>query len=95
MIIHNIDSAFIIRAATVHKSQGTTLTRAELMMSNAFDFGQTYVALSRVKSLDGLWLTKPLVKESIKANPKVLQFYGYNVGKGQVFTFKSSRPKNT
>ncbi len=67
-----------VRATTVHKSQGTTLSRAEIMMNNAFDFGQTYVALSRVQSLDGLWLTKPLLPSAIKAHPIVLKFYGYS-----------------
>jgi len=33
---------------TVHKGQGTTLTRAELRIDNAFSFGQVYVALSRL-----------------------------------------------
>ena len=60
---------------TVHKSQGSTLTRAELMVANAFDYGQTYVALSRVKSLEGLWLTKLLTKASIMAHPTVLEYY--------------------
>jgi ATP-dependent DNA helicase PIF1 len=62
---------------TVHKSQGATLSRAELMVSNAFDYGQAYVALSRVTNLEGLWLTQPLTKQSVLVHPAVLKFYGY------------------
>ena len=47
------------------------------MMDKAFDYGQTYVALSRVRSLDGLWLSKPIQSRAVKAHPTVLKFYGY------------------
>ncbi|CAB9530349.1 helicase PIF1 [Seminavis robusta] len=64
-------------ALTVHKSQGTTLSRAMLDISAAFEFGQCYVALSRVQSLEGLWLVKPARLHNIKVSPQVLDFY-YN-----------------
>jgi ATP-dependent DNA helicase PIF1 len=65
-------------AATIHKSQGSTLSCAELMLGNTFDYGQAYVALSRVKDFDGLWLSEPMQSRSVKASPIVLDFYGYS-----------------
>jgi len=63
-------------ALTVHKSQGMSLSRAELMLSDAFDFGQVYVALSRVTSLVGLWIRGAAVTQAVvKAHPEVLAFY--------------------
>ena len=62
-------------AVTIHKSQGATLERAEIDVgSRVFACGQTYVALSRVKSLDGLYL-KGFDYNKIKVNEKVVEFY--------------------
>ena len=52
------------------------LSRAELMLSDCWECGQAYVALSRVTSLAGLWLRGPPLPENcIKANSKVKTFY--------------------
>lgn len=62
-------------AVTIHKIQGTTLDCAEIDIgNNVFTHGQSYVALSRLKSLDGLYL-KHLSKEKITVHPKVKEFY--------------------
>lgn len=62
-------------AMTIHKIQGATLSMAEMDIGNGiFECGQTYVALSRVKSLDGLYLTS-FDPSKIRINPKVKEFY--------------------
>ena len=62
-------------AITIHKIQGATLSMAEVDIgSSIFECGQTYVALSRVKSLDGLYLSK-FDPKKIKVNDKVRSFY--------------------
>lgn len=62
-------------ALTIHKSQGATLDSAEIDVgSGIFECGQTYVALSRVKSLEGLYLTS-FDANRIKINRKVKDYY--------------------
>jgi ATP-dependent DNA helicase PIF1 len=62
-------------ALTIHKSQGATLDVAEIDVgSGIFECGQTYVALSRVKSLDGLYLTS-FDASRIKIAKKVQDYY--------------------
>jgi len=62
-------------AITIHKSQGITLEYANINIgSNIFECGQSYVALSRVKSLEGLFI-QGLDFSKIKSNPKVIKFY--------------------
>ena len=61
----------------MHKCQGSTVSRAVLKIDNTFENGQAYVALSRVASLEGLWLTSALTARSIKADPTALDYYEY------------------
>jgi ATP-dependent DNA helicase PIF1 len=61
-------------ATTVHKSQGATIDYAEINMNGIFEYGQAYVALSRVKSLSGLSI-KNFNPDVIKSHPKVIEFY--------------------
>lgn len=64
-------------ATTIHKAQGMTFDSAYVDMGEkgAFSIGQTYVALSRVRTIEGLWLKKPLKKTDILSNPAVEKFY--------------------
>lgn len=62
-------------AMTIHKMQGATLDMAEMDIGKSiFEYGQTYVALSRIKTLEGLYLTA-FNPEKIKTDPKVVEFY--------------------
>ena len=57
-----------------HNSQGTTLDYAEVSLGNLFEYGQGYVALGRVKSLEGLKILD-IDLEGLRAHPKALAFY--------------------
>jgi ATP-dependent DNA helicase PIF1 len=62
-------------AITIHKAQGVSLDMAQIDAgSNIFECGQTYVALSRIKSLEGLYLTA-FNPQKIKVNKKVQEYY--------------------
>ena len=63
-------------AATIHKTQGATLDSVFVDLdSGAFDFGQTYVALSRCRSMDGLYLKRRLTQGDVRAEPTVRAWY--------------------
>ena len=57
-------------AITVHKSQGMSLDSAVIDLSGAFEYGQGYVALSRVRSLEGLHLLG-LNERALQVHPDI------------------------
>lgn len=64
-------------AISIHKSQGMTIDCAILDLGNVFASGQTYVALSRIKTLEGLSLVK-INYDKIYTDQRVIQFYNYH-----------------
>lgn len=62
-------------ALTIHKCQGATLDCAMVDIGeNVFEYGQAYVALSRVRSLDSLYIWS-LNMQAIRTHPQVVDFY--------------------
>lgn len=61
-------------AVTVHKSQGLTFDKAIIDVGQAFAPGQVYVALSRLRSLDGLVLRTRIQSHIISSDPTALHF---------------------
>ena len=63
-------------AITIHKSQGMSLDAVRINLGNgAFCTGQTYVALSRCRSIEGIWLDQPISMRDVKADARILEFY--------------------
>lgn len=62
-------------AVTIHKSQGLTFDRAIIDVKRSFAHGQTYVALSRCRTLQGLVLVNPVSPASIINDTSVDRFY--------------------
>lgn len=59
-------------AITVHKSQGMSLDAAHMDLGRAFEYGQGYVALSRVRTIEGLYL-QGLNARALEVHPRVLE----------------------
>ena len=59
-------------AITIHKSQGMSLDAAVIDLSQAFEFGQGYVALSRVRTLEGLFL-EGFNNRALLLHPRIIE----------------------
>ena len=67
-------------AATIHKCQGQTFDKVAIDLdTGAFAHGQTYVALSRAKSIDGVYLFKEITQSDLIFNKKVFDFLGKKI----------------
>ena len=65
-------------AVTIHKSQGKSYQRAIVDLgTGTFSAGQTYVALSRLTELDGLYLSRPLRPSDIRIDKDVARFMSF------------------
>lgn len=65
-------------AITIHKSQGKTFDRVYIDLgTGAFETGQTYVALSRCRTLNGIILKRKLLPTDIIIDERVVEFYQY------------------
>lgn len=63
-------------AVTIHKAQGKTFDKVIIDLgSGAFEHGQTYVALSRCRTLEGIVLKQPLRQKDILTDERIVEFY--------------------
>lgn len=63
-------------AITVHKSQGKTFDKVIIDMGRgAFEYGQTYVALSRCRTLEGIVLKQPIRARDIMTDERIIEWY--------------------
>lgn len=76
----------IARATTIHKSQGQTFDNVLIDLgSGAFSHGQTYVALSRTRTYDGLFLNSKIKETDIRFDARVIDYYNQKFKQRSLF----------
>jgi ATP-dependent DNA helicase PIF1 len=66
-------------AITIHKSQGKTFDKVIIdLTGGAFEHGQTYVALSRCRTLQGIVLKQKIRPQDIRVDERIIEFYERN-----------------
>ena len=81
-------------AMTIHKAQGKTFEKVFLDLgAGAFAEGQTYVALSRCKTLEGLRLASPLMLDDVFVNENVRKFMSFTHSKNETIATPQSKKK--
>ena len=82
-------------ATTIHKSQGQTFDKVSIDLdTGSFAHGQTYVALSRAKSLEGISLLKKIQKKDIIFDARVLEFIGQKLESKYISEILKNAPKS-
>jgi ATP-dependent DNA helicase PIF1 len=62
-------------ALTIHKSQGASIDYLAIDFTNVFEYGQAYVALSRAKNPDMLYIMGSLARKYFRAHPRAIAYY--------------------
>ena len=63
-------------SVTIHKAQGKTFDRVVIDLGRgAFEHGQTYVALSRCRTLEGIILRQPIRPNDVISDERIIDFY--------------------
>ena len=75
-------------AFSIHKAQGISLDKAVIELgTGAFANGQTYVALSRLRTIEGLVLKRPLTSKDIMVDERITEFYRKSLSSEQPMKF--------